>query len=386
VSIPRIPALDGLRGLAILMVFAGHVALFGSTPGEASNPIVHLFAVNNGLGVDLFFVLSGFLITGILYDSKGHDSFFKTFYIRRTLRIFPLYYATLAIVTVGHFALPGVFALANISNAALVANATYTTNFLLAFRGWGSEPGFLAHFWSLAVEEQFYLLWPVVVFSLSRKALLKIAAIGIVTAPLIRIVLLRTVSYEAAYTLLPARMDALLVGATIALAARSTEGIPDWAKARAVRVTAGLIFAVSAISATGELPGMIGSIIIAARSTVSSIAFGALLVSLISVTELTGWKRFFSAPFARFFGRYSYAMYVFHLAVIFFLPKVISVVSQRALGHEVQPGLINFGLIALAVTVTAALVSWRLIEKPFLDLKDRVSVPRAAYPPELVAS
>lgn len=188
---PHIPELDGLRGLAILLVFAGHTAQFGSQYSETTNPLMSFLGRNTGLGVDLFFVLSGFLITGLLYDAKESSGYFRTFYARRTLRIFPLYYATLAIVAALKFGFPDVFALKTLTSEAQWANWTYTSNILIALKDWGSEPGYLGHFWSLAVEEQFYVVWPVVVLAIRRERLIQTCWAGILVAFVARIIFFR---------------------------------------------------------------------------------------------------------------------------------------------------------------------------------------------------
>src|SRR6185503_19750329 len=157
----HVPSLDGIRGLAIAIVLVhnGTFILHGS---HATLPkVAAAVAAAGWLGVQLFFVLSGFLITGILLDSRTRPQFFRTFYTRRTLRIFPLYYAFLASAL---FIVP---LLANVPDwhATALRNQvfywTYTSN-------WANPLGYaipgLSHFWSLAVEEQFYLFWPVVVF------------------------------------------------------------------------------------------------------------------------------------------------------------------------------------------------------------------------------
>ena len=138
------------------------------------------------IGVDLFFVLSGFLITGILYDAKGGPHYFRNFYMRRSLRIFPLYYAFLILI----FA---VMPLLRASGADHVGKQvwmwTYLSNVLFARVGWEGMPAHTTHLWSLAIEEQFYLLWPLLVWLASRRRLIQLCVGSIAVAFATRLVL-----------------------------------------------------------------------------------------------------------------------------------------------------------------------------------------------------
>src|SRR3954464_13470573 len=172
----NIPALDGLRGLAIILVL-----LFHFTPeGGGSTPIGHMMRWVSQLGwcgVDLFFVLSGFLITGILFDARGSANYFKNFYMRRVLRIFPLYYGVLIVV----FLVVPIFKTMTAQDLQLMQNQhwlwLYAANIPPAISNeWTLMNQWvrLSHFWSLAIEEHFYLLWPAVVYFFSRKTVMKI--------------------------------------------------------------------------------------------------------------------------------------------------------------------------------------------------------------------
>src|SRR5262245_10664845 len=160
----HIPALDGIRGIAILLVLLFHFGQYGHGlpyPAVFVDKLFHRICQIGWVGVDLFFVLSGFLITGILYDSKGRNHYFRNFYVRRCLRILPLYYFSLILFLI---VLPKLFPL-HTGFRSLRQDSfwywTYLSNVRVAYRGWDSF-GVLDHFWSLAVEEQFYLLWPIV--------------------------------------------------------------------------------------------------------------------------------------------------------------------------------------------------------------------------------
>src|SRR4051812_38390961 len=181
----HVPALDGLRGFAILLVLLLHF-----TPmGEASTKIGAIgkwIASAGGIGVDLFFVLSGFLITGILLDAKGTPHFFRNFYARRTLRIFPLYYGVLFVC----FILVPLFHPFNAEEQQVAHEQgwlwLYGTNIRESMSGadWPFHRGWISmdHFWSLAVEEHFYLVWPLAVFLLNRRAMIATCFIAIAGA------------------------------------------------------------------------------------------------------------------------------------------------------------------------------------------------------------
>src|SRR5262245_11738617 len=181
-ELPRghVPALDAIRGLAILVVTLYRFGGGGDGPARA---IDHYWLIDMGQrGVDLFFVLSGFLITGILFDAKGKQHYFRNFYIRRAVRIFPLYYGVLAVAVL---LLPLLTtSLADAFQPAVHAQGwlwLYGANVWQAVRGqWCLGP--LNHFWSLAIEEHFYFLWPAVIYFTSRRTAMRVCLAAFVAS------------------------------------------------------------------------------------------------------------------------------------------------------------------------------------------------------------
>ncbi len=215
-------ALDGVRGLAIALVLCVHF-IGDDVPQSLLERGVTRLACYGVWGVDLFFVLSGFLITGILYDARGGPGYFRNFYLRRTLRIFPLHYAVLAFLFVLLPALPLPYP-AGLAEAAEHQRWLwpYAGNLYLSWQGAWSALPFVGHFWSLAVEEHFYLVWPVVVLFCSRRALLAVCVGCGVFALSLRVALaLAGVSDVALVAFTPCRLDALCAGAFLAVTLRA---------------------------------------------------------------------------------------------------------------------------------------------------------------------
>jgi peptidoglycan/LPS O-acetylase OafA/YrhL len=224
----RIPALDGLRGVAIISVIVCHVNhRFGGAyaTGPVDGPLAMLFGWG-WIGVDLFFVLSGFLITGILYDAKGSDGYFRNFYARRTLRIMPLYFGFLLLIVVMNRMHSPAFPWVPLDD--LLWLVSYTYNVRAAFTE--SWIGNFHHFWSLAIEEHFYLIWLLFVCIFSRRLLMKLCLAVAAASFLLRlIVVLSGARPLIGFFFTPCRLDGLLAGALVALAWRDPA---DWARLR----------------------------------------------------------------------------------------------------------------------------------------------------------
>lgn len=366
----HIPALDGLRGIAILLVLVFHFDRYGNGlpfPSVLADTIFMKFSQAGWMGVDLFFVLSGFLITGILYDSKESDHYFRNFYARRCLRIFPLYYAALVLFLI---ILPWLFS-AHAGLQSIKENAfwywTYLSNLRSAYTGWHWF-GAVNHFWSLAVEEQFYFVWPFVILFFKRRTLLRVCLALILGAVLVRVLLCLAGYTIAAYVLMPARMDALATGAFVALACRGPHGFARlanvaWPTASLMGVVLALIFVWrGGLFAHDVIFATIGY-------TLLAIFFGSILVLALVSTPSSILGRLFTSSGMTFFGRYSYALYVFHHPILFFIPGSLALSRiPKVLGSRL-PAELLFIALATIVTVSIALLSWHLCEKQSLKLK-----------------
>lgn len=354
----HVGALDGVRGMAILLVLLFH---YGNSAKDFGFTAAPIRALGIGwMGVDLFFALSGFLITGILWDSKDKAHYFRNFYARRSLRIFPLYYLALFSVIAMQMVWPqaGIY-----GTESPVYIALYATNFLAALSG-TETVGVLTHFWSLAIEEHFYLVWPLVVFLGTRRQVMGVAIVMIVAAVLCRTYLVQADNTIAAYMLTPARMDALAVGAFFSLAIRGPGGLaalvrPAWILAGICIPVLGLLLATSGTIAESS-PHMqtVGY-------TVFSLLCAAGIIIGMTFAPLNG---LLSLPPLRWLGKYSYGLYVWHPII----NTVLFYTSARALFGP--PNTLNSAaLLGLGVVLTLAVswLSYNLWEKQFLRLKVR---------------
>ena len=358
----RVPELDGIRAIAIWMVLLAH-AFYGfvNAPGAlAGFPRAVTQIIGHGwLGVDLFFLLSGFLITGILLDTKARPNYFRNFYIRRVLRIMPLYFTCIAIWSVCYDNAGRYFVLSSFFGANL-------SGVLHIHEPHG--PGVL---WSLAVEEHFYLLWPLVVLLLSRRSLLLLASFIIIGTPVLRAIFTaRGMDADQIYALSWFRFDGLAAGAMIAIWARS-----GFASAHAARRIAPLLLAICAVvSLAGVRFGIFGTHTVASvalRYTQVYLLFGALFVLVVSHRG-AAWTSPLRWRFMQLTGALSYCLYLVHLSIGDGYEYAL---NRAGFSPEIQFGptgavFVRAGVI-IVVSFAVALLSRRYIENPFLALKSR---------------
>jgi peptidoglycan/LPS O-acetylase OafA/YrhL len=372
----HIPALDGVRGLAVALVIASHVVMHAERPaGIIDRAVIHL-AASGWIGVDLFFVLSGFLITGILVDARGSDGFFRNFYMRRTLRIFPLYYGILFGFIV---VIPWLSAAAQTDPVFAVIRDhqwwfwTYTTNVLQAIDGTWLKTGVLGHFWSLAIEEQFYLVWPAVVFFCPPRRLLQVCGAIVLASFVLRIVLrMAGVPPLGIYTLMPLRADTLAAGAWLAVMVRTRADLGPL-RAQALRILLVCALAGAALFAHHHPLYEESLHVQTIGYTCFALGFAAMILLALDTPERPSlFGRVCRHPALRFLGKYSYAIYCFH-------PLVQEVLERFGVTSRTYPGitggprptLMAYSITVVLITIGISLLSWSLFEKHFLRLKER---------------
>jgi peptidoglycan/LPS O-acetylase OafA/YrhL/lysophospholipase L1-like esterase len=382
----HVVALDGLRGLAILLVMAVHF-VGDDSPRDGIERLVVKLANYGVWGVDLFFILSGFLITGILLDSKRSPHYFRTFYVRRTLRIFPLYYGVLALLFLvlpavrGH-AVSGALEFAREHQAWLW---TYTTNFFLARDGAWSLP-YVSHFWSLAVEEHFYLVWPLVIFTFPSATLARICVGASAAAVALRCLLSSAGASDVALVALtPCRLDALCMGGLLAIVARE-RGI-EWMGRRAAAALVVCSTLVLALSAGQAAMPSVRGFALPLRGTMVALAFAALLVATIASPQHSWLARFFRSRVMCFLGKYSYGLYVFHGIIAYALVRrgIVDVLTHTLGSHKLA--MAAQAIAGCGTSVVIAVASYELYERHFLVLKDRLApTERSRAPARLSAA
>ena len=362
----RLVELDGLRGLACLSVLIAHYF------GEVAHGFK--FLALGWAGVDLFFCLSGFLIGGILLDNRDSSSYFWTFYIRRSFRIFPAYYVTISLVLIaiawGQANHPGWI------DAALPSPAyyTYSQNFILALVG-DHATAWLLPTWTLCVEEQFYLLLPLIIYLIPCDKLLKILFLLITCASVFRLILLLLGADDMAlHVLLPSRWDLLLLGVLAACLYRR-QGV--WEK---------LISRNRRLLKWGVASGAVGMVALVlidkhfdlkSFDVVGSFFVGVCCISflLLTISGTVEGARFRSRILC-YFGTISYGLYLVHQPIAGLLHGFL--LDGRPDVATTAQILVTLGALTLSIIVAS--ISWKFFERPLVKLGHRWRYGRAERP------
>lgn len=343
--------------------FVGGVAAFTTL-----QKIVVKAAGYGVLGVDLFFVLSGFLITGLLLRAKGRPNYFRNFYARRTLRIFPLYFGVLVAL---FLVLPRFVTLSPMLNEAARHQVwlwTYTSNFYIAHVATWQSLTYVNHFWSLAIEEHFYLAWPLIVFACDRRLLTRIC-VGVLLGGLaLRVGLAMAGVNELSISVLtPCRVDTLCAGALLALLASSERHVEDlFPRAKMAAVLFAL--AVVIVSAWCSLTDLWVPTLHQVRNSLYNGFFASLI--LLSVDGSSGaLGRLFRNRTLQLFGRYSYGLYVYHAMLLWVIFEfgVESRLDAWLGDHWLT--MVAIAVLGTVISFVVAVLSYELIEARFLAIK-----------------
>jgi peptidoglycan/LPS O-acetylase OafA/YrhL len=344
------PQLDALRAIAVVLVIVSH--------WFAPDFVLNRYSANGILGVTLFFVLSGFLITGILLQSRENiDSrilpprnAFGVFYARRALRIFPVYYVLLLV--------------AMIFNVGLIRNSLgwhffYASNFYF----WIKEAfgGPLSHLWSLSVEEQFYIVWPLLIFFMPKRFLVTLFFIGILIAIVFRYWIITDQS-DFGRLLMPGSLDSFCIGGLLAYGRqKGAEVYKSYLASRKLWViVAFVLLIVVHLPLMKKLPANIS---LNMYLLFISLAFGVIIDTVANIVTLHGVREVLNNKGVLYIGKISYGIYLYHN----FIPQIYGL--PEFAGSFYIEKIVRFSLL-----LGLATVSWYVLEKPMLRLKDRFAV------------
>ncbi len=340
-------SVDGLRGVTALMIVAGH---FFSLKGSLNSAVLQSVFDFFGTGVSLFFLLSGFFITRILLKSLGSESYFKNFYVRRALRIFPLYYFALA----AYYIIPMFFDIGFQYSTLFSKQAYYyffLQNLAITFSWGASGPH---HFWSLAVQEHFYLFWPAIIYffyGATGRKLIYASAFLLFLPLLVRyFMLLRGYSINH-FTL--TRLDQLVWGGLLAILERNKVLTKKNLKYFVACIITG--FALIILIYIKLSPFYIELF----KHDVLGILYSGVIGYCV-INENSGViTKIIKQKPLKYLGKISLGIYVWHVLIIFLMR-----------GHITGYSIFNF-LILVGLTTLLASMSYYWLEKPFLQLKKR---------------
>jgi peptidoglycan/LPS O-acetylase OafA/YrhL len=346
------PQLDSLRAIAVILVIISH--------WFSAEYFLNRYTNNGTLGVTLFFVLSGFLITGILLRNKMQieegssvKQAYKIFYIRRSLRIFPVYYLLLFVLLI--------FNMAAIRES-FWWHVCYGSNFYFWIQG--KFEGQLSHFWSLSVEEQFYLLWPAVIFFISRKYLQPVLLIGIAGAILFRY-FITTPQNDTGRILMPGSLDSFCIGGLMAYGRQFASGWYTWyLKKRGYFLFLALLVLIFVHT---EIFRNLGPyVVVCWYYLLISFAFGLLIDRVADTINFRPVRWVLSNKVLLYIGKISYGIYLFHNFIPYFYGINFPGILQSFSFYIIQ-------CLRFLLLIAIASLSWYVYEKPILKLKGKFS-------------
>jgi peptidoglycan/LPS O-acetylase OafA/YrhL len=343
----RVTELDGIRGIAILLVMLSHFGVPAAPHG-----LLHNILGFGWVGVDLFFALSGYLITGILLDSP-RENYFSRFYGRRILRIFPVYYAFIIVF----------FHILPVTSGR--AEEPWYLLYLANWRDIAHQRRSMYHFWSLCIEEQFYLIWPLTLYFFSRKHLKFLCAGIIVLCPVLRYIALgHGISADTVYRATCFRMEGLAWGSLLALAARD-QSLRDAVKRSLPWLSGAALLTMAAVLwRWGTVDTQSAGVQIYGYSSVAILAT-ALVFNSSKVAGYLSDSRLLTL------GKYSYGLYVWQM-------PIAEKMKDYSQAHSGWLMMLACWAVGIAASFAVALLSWAVIERPFLKLKDSLFRPAAS--------
>ena len=342
--------LNGVRGVAAIMIMVCHFFAYVTIEGKWLQILASLASFGQ-TGVSLFFVLSGFLITRILLQAKSKTNYFKTFFIRRALRILPLYYVFLLVF---YYLFPYLTGQKIVSLHETWYYYVYLQNLALTFNWNASGP---LHYWTLAVEEHFYLLWPFVVYFISKENLKKVVFGILLIAILVRFGLI--LNDKVVYCFTFSRFDALAIGGLLATLENNL-WLSSKRKSFFILISGASMLLLLLLWSmySGDQIEWIQVF----KFSLLAVFYFSVLGFLLCINPSSWINRLLETSFLQTTGQISYGLYVFH-------PVAFILIIQFWMPANTNIGLLF--LLSFGLTYLLATLSFRFIEQPFLRLKKR---------------